>query len=453
MELSVIILAAGKGTRMKSSTPKVLHQLAGKPLLHHVFDTAESLEPNLVKIVVGHSAEDVQNSLEETNLKWVLQEEQLGTGHAVELAMPGVPENDTVLILYGDVPLIARSTLLRLLELVSKDSMALLTVTLENPDGYGRIVRSSSGDVTSIVEQKDASEKELGIKEVNSGILAARASHLNKWLPKLSSNNAQGEFYLTDIIAMAIADGIKVNVSQPSRVEEVQGVNNRLQLSELEVYKRKLDTKQLMLDGVTLYDPDRVYIRGSLIHAQDVTIDTNVIFEGHVELANGVVIGPNCVIRNTVIGEGTRIHANSVLEDTVVGKSCEIGPFARTRPGTVLKDQCKLGNFVETKKSIIGNGSKVNHLSYIGDTSVGENANIGAGTITCNYDGANKFKTEIGNAVFVGSNSSLVAPVKIADGATVGAGSVITRDIESDQLAVARGKQRNIDGWKKPEKN
>ncbi|WP_250656042.1 bifunctional UDP-N-acetylglucosamine diphosphorylase/glucosamine-1-phosphate N-acetyltransferase GlmU [Alkalimarinus coralli] len=456
MSVHVVILAAGQGSRMKSNLPKVLHPLAGKSLLHHVVENAENLGTAGTHIVIGHGAELVRESFKNittsNDIHWSIQEQQLGTGHAVAQALPNVPDDVTVLILYGDVPLTNTQTLNALLKHVSEKSIALLTVALEDPSGYGRIVRDSSGFVTSIVEQKDATPQQLAINEINTGILAAPASKLKEWLPKLSNSNAQGEYYLTDIIAMAVDDQMEVAVAHPACEEEVQGINNRVQLAALERWYQAQQAKRLMTEGATVIDPSRLDVRGNVTIGKDVFLDINVVLEGDVELAEGVVIGPNCIIKNSKIGRNTTIHANSIVEDSSVGESVNVGPFARLRPGTQLANKSKVGNFVETKKAIVGEGSKINHLSYVGDAELGTNVNVGAGTITCNYDGVNKFKTEIADDVFVGSNSSLVAPVKIGKKATIGAGSTVTKEVEAEQLAVARGKQRNVDGWKRPVK-
>lgn len=447
----IIILAAGKGTRMRSKLPKVLHKIAGESMLGHVIDTAKNLHVDQVHVVVGHGAEQVQATIID-NVHWALQEQQLGTGHAVAQAMHRVNNESTVLIVYGDVPLVKKETLATLLAATTENSMALLTVEMENPQGYGRILRNEQQQVIAIVEQKDANEQQLLIKEVNTGIMAVKAKQLARWLPALSDNNAQGEYYLTDIIAMAVTEGVSVVAQQASSVEEVQGVNNRQQLSELERHYQIQQAETLMEKGATLADPKRIDIRGNIKIGEDVFIDVNCVFIGDVEIADGVSIGPNCIIDNSSLGENTQVKANSVIESATIADHCDIGPFARIRPQTQLQSKAKIGNFVETKKSIIGMGSKVNHLSYIGDAVIGDNANIGAGTITCNYDGVNKSKTIIGENAFIGSNSSLVAPVEIGKGATVGAGSTITNNIAEGALAVARGKQRQVDSWKRPSK-
>lgn len=451
--LHVVILAAGQGSRMKSALPKVLHAVAGRPMLHHVIATAKRLGAEKIHTVIGHGAEQVRETIAEPQVNWVVQDEQLGTGHAVAQALPHLPDNARVLVLYGDVPLTRHETLDTMVSTLDDTTLALLTVTLDNPTGYGRIVRDSENKVASIIEQKDATAEQQAIREVNTGILAVSARHLKNWLPALSNANAQGEYYLTDIIAMAVDTGLTITVSQPRSSFEVQGVNNRLQLSELERWYQRREAERLMAEGATLADPSRIDVRGDLTIGNDILIDVNVVFEGAVEIGNNVSIGPGCVIKNTRIAEGTRINANSIIEGATIGVNAQIGPFARLRPGTELADNTKVGNFVETKKAIVGPGSKINHLSYVGDALLGSNVNVGAGTITCNYDGVNKYKTIIGDGVFVGSNSSLVAPVTIAAQATIGAGSTITRDVADDELAVARGRQRNIPGWERPKKN
>jgi bifunctional UDP-N-acetylglucosamine pyrophosphorylase/glucosamine-1-phosphate N-acetyltransferase len=452
VKLEVVILAAGQGTRMRSALPKVLHPLAGKPLVHHVIDTAGALNAVAIHTVIGHGADQVQKQLQQLPTRWVMQEKQLGTGHAVAQATPAIADDSVVLVLYGDVPLAREETLTQLLALVNEKQIAVLTVDLPDPTGYGRMLRDTSNNIVAIVEQKDASAAQLKIKEVNTGILAAPAKLLKQWLPQLSANNAQGEYYLTDIIGMAVSNGIKVAAHQPQSHWEVQGVNNRLQLSELERHFQRSVAEKLMTDGVTLADPARIDVRGTLKTGRDIFIDVNCVFEGDVELGDNVRIGPNCVIKNAKIAANADIESHSLIDDAIIGVAAHIGPFARLRPGTELAANAKVGNFVETKKTYIGAGSKVNHLTYVGDCTIGVNANIGAGTITCNYDGVNKFKTEIGDGAFIGSNSSLVAPVSIGKNATVGAGSTITANVPDEQLSVARGKQRNIDGWKRPTK-
>jgi bifunctional UDP-N-acetylglucosamine pyrophosphorylase/glucosamine-1-phosphate N-acetyltransferase len=451
VKTEVVILAAGKGTRMRSSLPKVMHPIAGKPMLGHVIDAARAIDANAIHVVVGHGADKVTAVFEGADLSWIEQSEQNGTGHAVKQALPTLDDNSRVLILYGDVPLISAQTLKQLCERCGDNSMSLLTTNMSDPTGYGRIVREQ-GKVVAIVEQKDARPAQLGIQEVNTGMMAVHAKHLNKWLPALSSDNAQGEYYLTDIIEMAVADGVAIDVVQAETVWEVQGVNDRAQLNELERYYQSGKAKEVMANGVTLADATRIDIRGALTVGQDSYIDVNCVFEGECHIGSQVHIGPNCVISNSSVADGSTIKANSILEDAEVGEDCDVGPFARLRPGTVLAAKAKIGNFVETKKALLGVGSKVNHLSYIGDCDIGENVNVGAGTITCNYDGVNKSKTVIGAGAFIGSNTSLVAPVTVGKNATVGAGSTITANVADEELAVARSKQRNITGWNRPAK-
>lgn len=452
MHTDVVILAAGQGSRMKSALPKVMHPLAGKPMLQHVIDTANQLSNIALHVVIGHGADRVTQQLTHQAVTIAMQEQQLGTGHAVAQALPACQSDGVVLILYGDVPLIQATTLQALLQQAQQGHLGLLTVVLQDPSGYGRIVRNDVRDVVAIVEHKDANEQQRQIAEVNTGIMAVPSELLNSWLPQLSSENAQGEYYLTDIIAMAAEEGVRISAIQPATEQEVQGVNNRQQLAELERWYQLQEANRLMTAGVTLHDPARVDVRGRLTVGQDVVIDINCVFEGEVTLADGVVIGPHCVIRNSSIEQGTLIEAHSLIDGAKIGSNAVIGPFARIRPGTELADQTKIGNFVETKKAVIGKGSKVNHLSYIGDAQIGENSNIGAGTITCNYDGVNKSLTEIGDGAFIGSNTSLVAPVKIGHQATIAAGSTITKDIPDGQLAVARAQQKLVSHWKRPTK-
>lgn len=450
--LDILVLAAGKGTRMRSDLPKVLHPIGGKPLVQHVVDTARQVGGEQILIIVGHGAEKVEERMAADDVKFVLQAQQLGTGHAVQQALPQLRADATVLILYGDVPLTRAETLQKLIAGVNEKQMALLTVNMQNPTGYGRIVRDMFGGVQAIVEHKDATDEQKKISEINTGIMAVKAKHLQQWLPQLKNNNAQGEYYLTDIIAMAKQSGVSIHVEQPDAVEEVEGINNRQQQAALERYYQQQKANELMVAGVTLLDPARIDIRGNLTVGRDVVIDVNAVFEGDVTLGDGVVIDANCVIINSKIGRGTHIKAFSHIEESSLAENCDIGPYARLRPGTQLADEVKIGNFVETKKAVIAQGSKVNHLSYIGDATIGSDVNVGAGTITCNYDGVNKFKTEIGDNAFIGSNSALVAPVKIGAGATVGAGSVITKEVAAEELAIARSQQRNIQGWPRPTK-
>jgi len=452
MSLSIVILAAGQGTRMRSAQPKVLHRIGGMPLLRHVINTASQLNPDSIHVVFGHGGEQVREVLADAEVAWIEQAEQLGTGHALDQAMPSIDNDSTVLVLYGDVPLITPETLRSMVEQAGSGKLSVLTAVLDNPSGYGRMVRDDDGRLASIVEHKDASEEQLRIREINTGFLAAPAGLLRGWLSKLDNSNVQGEYYLTDIIAMAATDGIPVESASAADEFEILGVNDRVQLASLErSYQRRL-ANQLMCAGVTLADPARIDIRGELVAGNDCSIDVNVIFEGNVSLGNGVCIGPNCVISNTRIGDGTRVFANCVIEDAAIGGSSRIGPFARIRPETELDERVHVGNFVEIKKSRIAAGSKVNHLSYIGDTRMGTDVNIGAGTITCNYDGANKHLTEIGNDVFVGSDTQLVAPVRVGDGATIGAGTTVTREVPPGELTLSRSPQKTIEGWRRPVK-
>lgn len=451
MSLDIVILAAGQGTRMRSSKPKVLHPVAGKSMLGHVLDTARSLKPSSIQVVIGHGADRVRESLQADDLNFVIQAEQLGTGHAVAQALPFLTA-DRVLILYGDVPLIQSATLTRLLGESTADCLALLTVSLQDPTGYGRIIRNAQGQVQAIVEQKDATAKQRQICEGNTGILVAPTANLRNWLGRLSNNNAQGEYYLTDVIAMAVSDGLKVTTEQPESAREVQGANDRIQLAELERHYQDCAARALMTQGVTLRDPKRIDIRGEIEVGRDILIDINVVLEGRVVIEDDVCIGPNCVIRNSILRRGAEVKANSHLDGAELGEGSDCGPFARLRPGAVLGSRAHVGNFVEMKNAQLGHGSKAGHLTYLGDARIGDNCNIGAGTITCNYDGANKWQTVMGNDVFIGSNNSLVAPVSLGDGATTGAGSTISQDVPASALAVGRAKQRNIADWKRPEK-
>lgn len=450
--LDIVILAAGQGSRMKSSLPKVLHSIGGKSMLQRVIDNSRSLDNANIHVVVGHGAEHVKTALSGQNVQFALQAEQLGTGHAVAQAMPNIADDGVVLVLYGDVPLTQTETMAELVKIAERGQFGLLTVNLDDPTGYGRIMRSDGGDVVAIVEHKDASAAQRAICEVNTGILALPAQLLSDWIPQLSSNNAQGEYYLTDIIAMAAEQGVRIQAIQPATEQEVQGVNNRLQQAELERWYQRRQAEALMLEGVSLADPARLDVRGEVSVGHDVAIDINVILEGKVTIGDNVTIEANCIIKDSIIGPGSHIKANSMLEQAVVADHCDIGPFARLRPGSQLANYAKIGNFVETKKAFIGEGSKVSHLSYIGDAQIGAEVNVGAGTITCNYDGVNKSITEIGDGAFIGSNSALVAPVKIGAGATVGAGSTITKTVEAEQLALTRAKQTNLNNWQRPVK-
>jgi bifunctional UDP-N-acetylglucosamine pyrophosphorylase/glucosamine-1-phosphate N-acetyltransferase len=454
MKITTIILAAGKGTRMCSDLPKVLHKIANRPLLRHVYDMSYQLNNNAIKIVYGHGANLVRKVLADIDVSWVEQKQQLGTGHAVQQVSDQISDSDIVLILYGDVPLLKLATVKGLLANVSDKTLALLTVNLKNPIGYGRIVRDSSGKVTKIVEEKDASITEKEIVEGNTGIMAVEGNKLKKWLNQLSNHNAQGEYYLTDIIEMAVADQITIITTQPESVDEVLGVNNRIQLSHLERVYQQEQAIMLMERGVTLMDPVRFDLRGTIVKLGiDIVCDVNVIIEGENSIGNNVIIGANTHIKNSIIGDNVEILANCIIENSVVGQGCKIGPYARLRPETVLAENVHIGNFVELKKSTVASFSKINHLSYIGDATVGAQVNIGAGTITCNYDGVNKFRTIIEDGAFIGSDTQLIAPVTVGKNATIGAGSTITRDSPENQLTLSRAKQMTLAGWKRPVKH
>ncbi len=436
---------------MRSALPKVLHPVAGNSMLGHVIHSARQLSPVGIHVVIGHGADSVRERLAADDLNFVMQDKQLGTGHAVAQALPALSA-DTVLILYGDVPLIEVETLQRLLKLVTPKQLGLLTVKLDDPTGYGRIVRDDQQRVCAIVEHKDATDAQKAITEGNTGILAVPAMHLEDWLGRLSNNNAQGEYYLTDVIAMAVNDGLVVATEQPHDAMEVQGANDRKQLSELERHYQMREARRLMAAGVTLRDPSRFDVRGEVSVGRDVLIDVNVILEGKVVIEDDVVIGPNCVIKDSTLRKGVVVKANSHIEGAMLGEGSDAGPFARLRPGSVLGAKAHVGNFVELKNATLGDGVKAGHLSYLGDTIIGARTNIGAGTITVNYDGANKHQTLIGEDVFIGSNNSLIAPVAIGDGSNTAAGSTITLNVDKSQLAVARARQRNIEGWKRPVK-
>jgi bifunctional UDP-N-acetylglucosamine pyrophosphorylase/glucosamine-1-phosphate N-acetyltransferase len=451
MSLDIVILAAGQGTRMRSALPKVLHPVAGDSMLGHVIHSARQLSPQGIHVVIGHGADAVRERCGAEDLNFILQDMQLGTGHAVAQALPALTA-DTVLILYGDVPLIEVETLQRLLKRVNTEQLGLLTVTLDDPTGYGRIVRDDQNRVSAIIEHKDATDAQRAIKEGNTGILAVPGNRLADWLGRLSNNNVQGEYYLTDVIAMAVGDGLVVATEQPHDAMEVQGANDRKQLAELERHYQLREGRRLMALGVTLRDPARFDVRGEVTVGRDVLIDINVILEGRVVIEDDVIIGPNCVIKDSTLRKGAVIKANSHLEGAIVGEGADAGPFARLRPGSILDAKAHVGNFVELKNTRLGEGAKAGHLTYLGDAVIGARTNIGAGTITCNYDGANKHKTVMGEDVFIGSNNSLVAPVDIASGATTAAGATITQNVSDSQLAVARARQRNIDGWKRPVK-
>jgi len=453
MKITTIILAAGKGTRMRSELPKILHKIANRPLLQHVYDMSRQLDYNTIKIVYGHGADLVRDTLKDLDAAWIEQKQQLGTGHAVQQVSDQITDTDTVLILYGDVPLLKLSTVKALIANVNDKSLALLTVNLNDPTGYGRIVRDASGLVTKIVEQKDASASELLIREGNTGIMAVQGEKLKKWLHLLTNNNAQGEYYLTDAIELAVADGMTIITNQPKSADEVLGVNNRIQLSHLErVYQRE-QADLLMEQGVTLMDPARFDLRGTIEQLGiDIIVDVNVIIEGKNSIGNNVKIGANTHIKNSIISDNVEILANCIIDNAVIGEGSKVGPYARLRPETVLAENVHIGNFVEIKKSSVAAASKINHLSYIGDATVGSHVNIGAGTITCNYDGANKFRTIIEDGAFIGSDTQLVAPVTIGKNATIGAGSTITRNSPENQLTLSRVKQVSITGWQRPVK-
>ncbi|WP_404400824.1 bifunctional UDP-N-acetylglucosamine diphosphorylase/glucosamine-1-phosphate N-acetyltransferase GlmU [Idiomarina seosinensis] len=452
MKLRIIILAAGKGTRMRSKLPKVLHKVANKPMIEHVIECARALNPSAIDLIYGHGAEQLKQRVTGDDLNWIEQQQQLGTGHAVQQAIPFIKDDEKVVVLYGDVPLLTAETLQALLDASADTDLGLLTMFLNNPVGYGRIIRDQDKQIQGIVEQKDANLDQLRIDEVNTGIMVASGAPFKSWLKDLSNDNAQQEYYLTDVVAMAAEQGVQIASAQPQQTSEVEGANNRQQLASLERAFQWRMAEQVMTAGATLVDPARFDCRGQLQVGEDVVIDVNVVFEGNVQLGDGVIIEPNCVIKDASIGDGSVIRANSHIEGASLGKNCKVGPFGRLRVGSTLADEAQIGNFVEMKKSRLGKGSKANHLTYLGDTEVGEFANIGAGTITCNYDGVNKSVTEIGDNAFIGSNSSLVAPVSIGAKATVGAGSVITRTVEAEELAVGRAKQRNISNWQRPQK-
>ncbi len=451
MPLSTIILAAGQGKRMQSELPKVLQPLAGKPLLSHVLETARRLGAEHRYIVYGHGGELVKAAYEGEALHWVHQAQQLGTGHAAAQAIGSIPDDHTVLVLCGDVPLTSVFTLQQLVEAGSA-GLAVLTVIFDDPTGYGRILRNPGGQIEAIVEERDATPEQRLVREVNTGLIASTAANLKRWLGQLDNNNAQGEYYLTDIVGLAVAENMAVEAIEAVSADEVLGINDKVQLAEAEKIYRRTVTEELMRAGVTIIDPERIDIRGELRCGRDVVIDVNVVFEGNVELGEGVTVGPNCVIRDSSIGDASQVHANCVIENAVTGSRCQVGPFARLRPETRLADEVKVGNFVEIKKSELGFGSKVSHLTYIGDSEIGQRVNVGAGTITCNYDGANKHRTVIGDDAFIGSGVQLVAPVTVGAGATIGAGSVITHDTPDGKLTVGRARQRSVDGWQRPVK-
>lgn len=451
MTLEVVILAAGQGTRMKSDLPKVLHPVAGRPMLAHVIDTARSLDAAAIHVVVGHGADEVRDAIGQDDINWVLQAQQLGTGHAVLQAMPDTRPDSTVLVLYGDVPLIQADTLAALAE-AAASAPALLTAVLDDPAGYGRILRNDAGEVLGVVEDKDATDGQRAIAEINTGVLAAPQADLASYLPRVKNENKQGEYYLPDVLSLAVEEGRLVASIVANSEMEILGVNDRVQLHAVEREYQQRRAEALMRAGVSIADASRLDVRGDLSCGSNVFIDVNVVIEGRVVIGDNVSVGANCVLSDVEIGTGTTIHPMSHLAEARVGTDCNVGPYARLRPGTVLGAGARVGNFVETKKANIGAGSKVNHLSYVGDTEMGDGVNIGAGTITCNYDGVNKHKTTIGNGVFVGSNSTLVAPVTIGDDGFVAAGSSVTKTVGKGDLAVARGRQRNIAGWTRPDK-
>ena len=450
MAIRIIVLAAGKGTRMKSSMPKVLHRLAGRPLLGHVLDTVSTLDPASITVVIGHGSDQVKQTIAHS-VNWAMQTEQLGTGHAVQQALDGIEDDDTVLITYGDVPLTRSDTFKGLLDVTSKDQLGLLSLIVDDPSGYGRIKRVN-GSVTGVVEQKDASEEELKINEINAGVLAVNGGALRKYLGEINNENAQGEYYLTDIFELAVKAGQTIQTVHPEDEWEAEGINSREQLAELERVYQQTQAAMLMAAGVTVRDPARLDVRGTLNTGTDNEIDVNCVFIGDCSLGNNVSIGPNCVVIDSHIGDGTVVQANSVLESSELGAGCHVGPFARLRPGSKLAEGAKIGNFVETKNASIGAGSKVNHLSYVGDSEVGARVNVGAGTITANYDGANKHRTVLEDGVSIGSNTVLVAPVTVREDATIGASSTITKEVSAKSLTFTRAERTDIDGWKRPEK-
>lgn len=449
MTLSIVILAAGQGARMYSRKSKVLHELAGKPLLRHVYETAAALPERRIYIVYGHGKERLPRTFAAWDARWVRQAEQLGTGHALRQALPHISAGDLVLILYGDVPLVQKASLLQLVNAARETGFSLLTAELEQPGAYGRIIRDEHNRVTAIVEAGDASAAERRIREVNTGLMAVRAEWLHDWLPALDNHNKQREYYLTDIVARAVADGVTVKPVSAESALETLGINNRLQLAEAERYFQAGQARRLMLAGLGLADPARFDLRGELEAGRDVEIDINVIIEGRVRLGDNVRVAANCYLKDALIGDNVEILPNTLIDQAVIGAGCRIGPYARLRPDTTLADKVRIGNFVEIKKTAIGSGSKASHLSYIGDAEIGKETNIGAGVITCNYDGAEKHQTIIGDHVFVGSNAQLIAPIQIADGATVAAGATLNRPVSKNALAIARAEQREIPDWQR----
>ncbi|MGB5210312.1 MAG: bifunctional UDP-N-acetylglucosamine diphosphorylase/glucosamine-1-phosphate N-acetyltransferase GlmU [Gammaproteobacteria bacterium] len=452
MSVEIVILAAGQGTRMYSDLPKVLQPLAGRPMLAHVIDAAEAAGCEGVHVVYGFGGDEVQAAMGHRPVFWAHQAEQLGTGHAVAQALPGIQDEQIVVVAYGDVPLIRPETLSRLAEKATPDALVILTAVIDDPAGYGRIIRDADGQVTRIVEQKDASPEEQEIREINTGLVAAPASRLRDWLSRVGNDNSQGEYYLTDIAELAVADGVPVFAERANSAAEVAGINDRSQLATAEASIRRRRAEALMSQGCTLADPARIDIRGPLVSGRDVFVDVGVVFEGRVELGDRVRIGPYCVLRDAIVEADTTILPHSLIEQSHIGPSCNIGPFARLRPGTRLAARAKVGNFVEIKNTELGEGSKANHLSYVGDAVVGKDVNIGAGTITCNYDGANKHRTVIGDRAFIGSGVELVAPVEVGEGATIGAGSTLGKDAPAEQLTVARARQVSISSWRRPVK-
>jgi bifunctional UDP-N-acetylglucosamine pyrophosphorylase/glucosamine-1-phosphate N-acetyltransferase len=452
MPLSIVILAAGLGKRMHSDIPKVLHRLAGKPLLEHIITTARAISSEDPIVVIGHESEKIRHAFAHLDVQWVKQEEQLGTGHAVQQALPLIAEDQSVLVLCGDVPLVSTATLKKFISTTPAQSIGILTANFPDPEGLGRIIRTDSGKITSVIEEKDADEKQRALQEINTGIYLIPAALLKKWLPLLKNSNTQKEYYLTDIIALACKENIAIQSLTPAAYEEVSGVNDRSQLAILERYYQNEFAKKLMRQGVTLQDPTRLDVRGELSVGQDVTIDINVIIEGHVKIGSHCTIGANTLLRNVIMGDHVDIKSHCVIDGAEISEHCVIGPFARLRPGTVLGSQTHIGNFVEIKNSDVGLGSKINHLSYIGDSEIGKHVNIGAGTITCNYDGVNKQRTVIGDYAFIGSDTQLIAPVTIGEGATIGAGSTITRDAPANELTICRVPQRSIKNWQRPKK-
>jgi bifunctional UDP-N-acetylglucosamine pyrophosphorylase/glucosamine-1-phosphate N-acetyltransferase len=450
--VEVVVLAAGKGTRMRSDLPKVLHTLAGRPLLAHVLNTAHALTVTRIHVIYGHGGEQVPKVIADDSVDWVLQAEQHGTGHAVMQAMPGISDDAIVLVLYGDVPLIESATLSRLVDAASDNALALLTMELPDAGAYGRIVRGSRGSIVSIVERKDASASQLAIREINTGFLAVPATRLRPWLEQLSNDNAQGEYYLTDIVAMAVDEGYSVVSQNPAKVSEIEGINSKIELATMERTYQLQQAETLMEQGLTLRDPSRFDLRGELAFGKDVVIDINVIIEGRVALGDNVSIGPNVVLRDVTIGDNTEVLANCVMEQAEVGRDCRIGPFARLRPGAAISDNAHIGNFVEIKNSEVGAGSKVNHLAYVGDSKIGSAVNVGAGSITANYDGANKHQTIIEDGASIGANSVMVAPVTVGKDATLAAGTVLRKDAPEGELTLSAGKQRSIKNWKRPAK-